>query len=146
MFGVGAPVVTGTVYVFEMQVVMQKSAGTTSHTMALLFGGTATVANIQWISYQDNTGTAVPPANVAFEQSAAISTTEVLIKAATTTALVTVVLTVRGTVSFSADGTWIPQYRLSANPGGAYSTKVGSWVKLSPIGDSGTNVSIGGWA
>jgi hypothetical protein len=53
---------------------------------------------------------------------------------------------VKGTISVSTAGTWIPQYGLSAIPGGAYSTLAGSYVKITPIGASGANINIGSWA
>ena len=48
--------------------------------------------------------------------------------------------------TFDAGGTFIPQYQLSAAPGGAYTTQIGSYFKLSPLGVSGSNTSIGTWA
>jgi hypothetical protein len=53
---------------------------------------------------------------------------------------------VRGTVSVNAGGTLIPQYTLSAAPGGAYSTAAGSYFMIYPIGASGANVNVGTWA
>ena len=41
---------------------------------------------------------------------------------------------------------FIPQYTVSAAPGGAYTTQIGSYIKLSPISVSGANTSIGTWA
>jgi hypothetical protein len=52
----------------------------------------------------------------------------------------------KGTVSINAGGTFIPQYTLSAAPGGAYTTAIGSYFKLSPMSASGANTSIGTWA
>ena len=52
----------------------------------------------------------------------------------------------KGTVSVNAGGTFIPQYTLSAAPGGAYTTQAGSYMKISPLAASGANVSIGTWA
>jgi hypothetical protein len=53
---------------------------------------------------------------------------------------------IKGTVSINAGGTFIPQYTLSAAPGGAYSTQPGGYVKISAIGAAGANTSIGNWA
>ena len=55
-------------------------------------------------------------------------------------------IVVRGTVSINAGGTFIPQYTLSAAPGGAYTTIAGSYVCFYPIGSSGANISVGTWA
>ena len=51
-----------------------------------------------------------------------------------------------GTVSVNAGGTFIPQYSLSAAPGGAYTTAAGSYMKISPLSASGSATNIGGWA
>jgi hypothetical protein len=51
-----------------------------------------------------------------------------------------------GTISVDVGGTFIPQYKLSAAPGGAYSTNVNSWFSIYPIGTSGSNTSVGEWA
>ena len=46
VFGVGVTLSSGTVYEFEMLISLGKTAGTTSHTTGLSFGGTATLNNI----------------------------------------------------------------------------------------------------
>ena len=53
---------------------------------------------------------------------------------------------IRGTVSIATGGTFIPQYSLSAAPGGAYTTQLGSYFLIYPLGASGSNTSIGTWA
>jgi len=52
----------------------------------------------------------------------------------------------KGTVSINAGGTFIPQYTLSAAPGGAYSTVAGSFIRIAPIGASGSAINVGTWA
>ena len=52
----------------------------------------------------------------------------------------------KGTMSIGTGGTIIPQYALSAAPGGAYTTQIGSYFKAWPIGASGTNINVGSWA
>jgi len=47
-FGVGATVSASTVYEFEIVFALSKSAGTTSHSVGLGFGGTATINNIAY--------------------------------------------------------------------------------------------------
>ena len=54
--------------------------------------------------------------------------------------------TIKGTVSVNAGGTFIPQYSCSAAPGGAYTTSLGSYVKIYPIGASGSATNVGSWA
>jgi hypothetical protein len=53
---------------------------------------------------------------------------------------------VEGTVSVNAGGTFIPQYSLSAAPGGAYTTQIGSYFLIYPISAAGSNTSVGTWA
>jgi hypothetical protein len=53
---------------------------------------------------------------------------------------------VKGVVSINAGGTFIPQYTLSAAPGGAYSTAAGSYIRINPLSASGANTSVGTWA
>ena len=49
-------------------------------------------------------------------------------------------------LSVNAGGTFIPQYSLSAAPGGAYTSQPGSYFLIYPVGASGANVSVGTWA
>ena len=53
---------------------------------------------------------------------------------------------VLGTAPTIATGTFIPQYQLSAAPGGAYTTQIGSYFKLSPMSASCSNTIIGTWS
>lgn len=148
IFGVGVTLSGSTVYQFESVFAMSKSAGATSHTIALGFGGTATVNNIgYWAHNQgDTTGfNTVPYAGTMFDQWISVATAQVItgaIGVATTYRL----FVVNGTVSVNAGGTFIPQYTLSAAPGGAYTTQIGSYFQIYPIGASGANVSVGTWA
>jgi hypothetical protein len=146
IFGVGATLSSNTVYAFEGFVMYIKSAGTTSHTVSLGFGGTATVNNAAF--------SGVSSANVS--SSAPINTnvfcgfTQSLAATAYTTGLTNANIwhSVRfwGTVSVNAGGTFIPQYTLSAAPGGAYTVQIGSHINIYPLGASGSNLSVGTWA
>jgi len=62
------------------------------------------------------------------------------------TAAVTWRARVTGTISVNAGGTFVPQYTLSAAPGGAYSTDAGSFMKIYPVGAAGADVNVGTWA
>jgi hypothetical protein len=66
--------------------------------------------------------------------------------AATTATSLFISARITGTVSVNVGGTFIPQYTLSAAPGGAYTTSAGSYFAIWPIGSSGSNTSIGTWA
>ena len=59
--GVGVTLASNTVYDFEGVVQLSKSAGTTAHTVSLLFGGTAVLNNIAYeVIGGANNGTASP--------------------------------------------------------------------------------------
>jgi hypothetical protein len=147
LLGVGVTLVASTVYEFEIVFALAKTAGTTSHTLALGFGGTATLNNIAYqLDYRSFDSGTFPPtaASAAFTtllQSASAS----VISGAFTSANATHHGSIKGTVSIDAAGTFIPQYTLSAAPGGAYTTQIGSYMKIAPIGAAGV-ISQGGWA
>lgn len=144
--GVGVTLVGATVYQFEAMCALSKTAGTTSHTIGLSFGGTATVNNIAY-SVQGlfkSTGfTGVTPPDVT---SYIQTTANTAVTVATTGASVQFIALLKGTVSINAGGTFIPQYTLSAAPGGAYTSAIGNYFKISPLSASGANTSIGTWA
>lgn len=146
LFGVGVTLVGSTVYEFEIVVAMSKTAGTTSHTVSLGFGGTATLNNIgyNWTANQmDSSFTGVNNlVSNYFIQTASAT----VVTAAQTSATRYWFGVLKGTVSVNAGGTFIPQYTLSAAPGGAYTTQIGSYIKIAPLGSSGANTNIGSWA
>jgi hypothetical protein len=130
-----------------MVFVLLKTGGTTSHTISLLFDiGSGAINNINYSvlgSFAANpTTTIVAPDTIQYIQVA----TATAVTAATTTAAVNFQGRIRGVISVGTAGKWTPQYRLSAAPGGAYSTLAGSFVKIYPIGAAGANVNTGGWS
>lgn len=144
-FGVGVSLSASTVYEFEAVFALSKTAGTTSHTTTPSFGGTATLNNISFVQYTSPStvgSTDRVATNAVFPSSAA----GVAVAGATTSATYFVTVVQKGTVSINAAGSFIPQYTLSAAPGGAYSTVAGSYFKIYPIGTSGANISVGTWA
>jgi hypothetical protein len=147
VLGVGVTLSSSTVYAFEAVYALSKSAGTTSHTMGLGFGGAATINNIGYQlteKFNVNTFTTVSYSDVVeLFISTASSTT---INTASASATLNLVFLIKGTVSVNAGGTFIPQYTLSAAPGGAYTTAAGSYFMIYPIGASGANVNVGTWA
>ncbi|CAB5212846.1 hypothetical protein UFOVP189_59, partial [uncultured Caudovirales phage] len=74
------------------------------------------------------------------------SAAAVTLSGASTATTQTLSQTFHGTVSVNAGGTFIPQYSLSAAPGGAFSTVAGSYMLIYPISASGANTSVGAWA
>jgi hypothetical protein len=147
MFGVGVTLVGSTQYAFDYYFVITKSAGTTAHNIGIGFGGTATLNNIQYggVYNSYNTAYAAGPTGGAasFDSNTASNTN---FRTGATSAATVNLLYLKGTVSVNAGGTFIPQYTLSAAPGGAYSTLAGSYFAIYPLAASGSNVSIGSWA
>lgn len=146
MFGVGVTLEANTIYEIEILLMLNKTAGTTSHTLATTFGGTATLNNIAYTVWGAAGAIAFPLTVQTGQVAAALTTTALVIKAATTTAAISTAHLIKGTVSVNASGTFIPQYVLSAAPGGAYTTQIGSYVKLTKLGQAGGNINVGGWA
>ena len=147
IFGVGVTLSASTQYEFEIAVTLSKTAGTTAHTIAFGFGGTATLNNIGYgiFGNMQNTASGVAnnqPTNDSFNNTAAAT----VLTTSSASATIYYTISIKGTVSVNAGGTFIPQYTLSAAPGGAYTTQAGSYMKIKPIGASGANVSVGTWA
>ena len=146
VFGVGVTLSASTVYAFEAVYALSKTAGTTSHTVGLGFGGAATINNIIWtFSGYDSTSTTTS-VNTSQDSGYVTSASNTTVSRANSSATMYNWKLVRGTVSINAGGTFIPQYTLSAAPGGAYTTAAGSYFLIYPIGASGANVNVGTWA
>lgn len=147
VFGVGVTLSASTIYAFEAVVALSKSAGTTSHTVGIGFGGTATLNNISYVELGSDSSTSFvarvnATTNALFVQTASNTT----INTSYATANVFIIARLSGTVSVNAGGTFTPQYTLSAAPGGAYTTAAGSYFLIYPIGASGANINVGTWA
>jgi len=141
----GVTLASSTIYEFEMAIALSKSAGTTSHTLSMGFGGTATLNSIgYWFIYNGTTN----------NYNTGQTTYQWFMSSASANAITSGIAgaafyvwgVVKGIVSVNAGGTFNPQYTLSAAPGGAYTTAVGSYMKISPLAASGSNVSIGAWS
>jgi hypothetical protein len=149
ILGVGVTVSASTVYQFELVYTLNKSAGAVSHAMQLSFGGTATLNNISYdifAAQSSAAGTINGGVTTAAFFMVIQQATATTINSATTNTTSAFYGVVKGTVSINAGGTFIPQYTLTAAPGGAYTTQIGSYFKLSPMSASGANTSIGTWA
>ena len=145
IFGVGVTLSASTVYEFEILFLLNKTAGTTSHSISTGFGGTATVNNIFYELLGTFTSTISGVIVPDVLNSSATTSATVMTAAVSSAALVFRAL-IKGTVSVNTGGTFIPQYTLSAAPGGAYSTALGSFIRIAPVGASGSNTSVGAWA
>lgn len=145
VFGVGCTLAASTVYAFEIVATLTKSAGMTSHNISMGFGGTATF-NASSYSTIYTSAAAAPGSAVSALILHREALSSLALLASITTASTQFRFEVRGTLSVNAGGTFIPQYTLSAAPGGAYSTEQGSFMRIYPIGAAGANTSIGTWA
>lgn len=117
------------------------TTGTTSHTEA--FGFTLATATVSGM------GVTVNRLAVTTTSSALggylTSVTPVVVTGALTTAQ-TVAYRVKGTIGISTAGSVNPVIAFSAAPGGTSTIVAGAWFKFTPIGTTGSNVSIGTWA
>lgn len=106
------------------------TTGTTSHTLGLLFGGTATFTNIDGTYWATNQATEVLGAAnaITFASAAVVQVSAALASATHHSILITGIIRVNGA------GTVIPQYQWSAAPGVAGVTLRGSYFQLTPMG------------
>ncbi len=119
-----------------------RSAGTTSHTTNILFGGTATLTDISYfVEVKEGDAATIADSDLIAIQVA----TSTNIKAASTSATENIVFTVEGTVWVNGGGTFIPQFIYSAAPGGAPTIEKGTYFALYPIG-SNTASTVGNWS
>lgn len=131
ILGVGVTLDPGVLYEFEGSFLLLKTAGATSHNISFGFGGTATLTSIGWQAVGNcNTTANMGWNNIGTVYGVSVTAQQIIGSTANVTNYA--VILVRGTVLVNAGGTFIPQYTLSAAPGGAYSTKVGSFFALTP--------------
>lgn len=131
--GVGVSVTADTLYQFEMNVTLIKTTGTTAHTLATAFSGTA---NLNFIYYQVMQADANGGMNTRLTSliSTAVNTpASTVITGAMSAATQYIAFFIKGTVSIRTAGTFVPQYNLSAAPGAAYTTQPGSYISLTSI-------------
>jgi hypothetical protein len=146
IFGVGVTLSASTVYEFEIVFDLSRSAGSTSHTIALGFGGTATINNILYHGYTNQLSSATPSGQSNSAGSFIANSVSATVMTPAVTTNNTNYFLAKGTVSVNAGGTFIPQYTLSAAPGGAYSTAIGSYIRINPLSASGAATNVGTWA
>ena len=131
-----------TSYEFEAVISMSRAAGTTSHTIGILFGGTATFTSIGYHAQSTSTtGNALG----AISSIYGVAATSTVVTAASTTATENNHFVLKGIMRINAAGTVIPQFIFSAAPGGVPTIRANSYFKLTPLG-SNTVASVGNWA
>lgn len=141
--------VAGKTYIFEALYNMTNT-GTTSHTWATVFGGTATFsAGTNYQVFGNSGTTASTPATGGLSGFIASTTmsTAVVCTAASTSATEQVIVQMYGTLVVNAGGTVIPQLKASARPGASGTPGVvvlaGSYFR---IWEMGTNNFVGNWS
>lgn len=139
----GAITVSGsTTYQFEAIYYISRSAGTNSHVLYSLFGGTATFDSITYMVDSTSTaGNALGVVSRIFGTSAAALT----VAGASTNPSENIVLLLKGIMRTNNGGTIIPQVQYSAAPGGAPTFIKNSYFKITALGDSSVT-SIGDWS
>lgn len=137
-----ATVAADSTYLFEGQLHLSRSAGNTSHTTGVLFGGTATLTSIRYMGEAKEGDTNALADISGFMSEAA---TELVLKAASTSTTEQVLIRVRGIVRIANAGTFIPQFKYSAAPGGAPTVKANSYFRMTLLG-AGNVTSQGTWA
>ncbi len=130
-----------TTYTLDMLIQMSRTAGVVSHTISLLFGGTATLTAIAYALTSINSTSTAASLSSDVNAWSAVATAFVA-TAANATAAEHTILRVEGTVRVNAGGTFIPQFSYSAAPGGAPTVGIGSMIRLRPVG-SNTVASVG---
>jgi hypothetical protein len=140
-------VAAATSYFFEAMYKLSNT-GTTSHTWATLFAGTATFTSISYtaLAYTGTTSGVTISALSALQIAVA---TQVPVTAASTSATEFVTVWLRGIMRINAGGTVIPQMQASARPGASGTPGVtilaGSYFRAWPVG-SNTVASVGNWS
>jgi hypothetical protein len=138
----GAYTVLGnTTYEFEA-VYLITNTGTTSHTWAVLFGGTATFTSLAYLAQaHTSTGNALTAASEIYATAA----TATVVTAASTSATENVTVKLRGLMRVNAGGTLIPQVKLSAATGGTEKMLANSFFRCWQIGN-GSIATVGSWS
>ena len=131
-----------TLYEVEGDYVITRTAGTNSHTFAILFNYTGTVnfflATVQVSN--GNTG-----ALSAVSQTRIVAITAATLTTANTSATECVIVKIKGTLRTTNAGAFTPQFQYSAAPGGAPTIASGTYFQCRRIGVN-TAVSAGPWS
>lgn len=133
----------GTTYVFEAHITMERSAGTTSHQIRSLFGGTATYSKVRY----------TVSATVLNNVSACVMTsielpTQIAITPANAVASEINVFKYNGLISVLTSGTFYLQFNYTVAPNGSGLGPIvqsESWMYIKPIGSETFVRNEGGW-
>ena len=137
----GLSVLDDSTYEFEGFVAYARTAGTNSHFTEILFQGTATVGAIQgW--YEGSAGTSGAFAGNASADALNNGLSSIVLFGTTTSATYNWMVKMRGIIRVTAAGTFVPQIKFSAAPGGAPTFQANCMFKMKLIGPD-TVTSIG---
>jgi hypothetical protein len=142
--GLGITLNAQTTYRFTAQYAFAKLSGATSHNFAIGFGGTATLNSISYFVLTNYNQTSFITAPTLTSTPFIQTATSTVIVNGIASASVYFTLFIEGTVNIAAGGTFVPQYTLSADPLGAYSTQPGSFISIYPVAAAGA-MSAGAW-
>ena len=131
---------SATTYEFELELFL--SQGTTSHSISLGFGGTATLGSIAY-EYHTYAFTVGSLGNSSGSNGWYATAASSAVSSSLTSS--GVILSVRGIVRVTTGGTLIPQITFSAGPGGTCQVEPNSYFKLTPVG-SDTVAAVGNWS
>jgi hypothetical protein len=137
-------VLPSTAYLFESAYFITNT-GTTSHTWAVLFGGTATFSAGSIVMASGLSATAAPPAASALQGYTTTPGSAMVVTAASVSATENVTVFLNGRLNINAAGTLIPQLQLSAATTGVETMLAGSYFRIWPIGPS-TITTNGPWS
>lgn len=136
-------------YLLEAQYLIT-NVGTTSHTWAVLFAGTATITALDFIARGRSgvTSQLTLTADSSASQSSgagSLPTTALVMTAASVSATENVLISMHGTLRINAGGTFIPQIKPSVATTGTAKMLRGSFIQLTPFG-SDTATNLGNWS
>lgn len=147
VLGVAVTLAAGTVYDIEGAFYLNKTAGTTSSfiNFSLQAAGGLTANNLQvHVLTRFGTGVVAVESVDNYGLITALNT-NLACYAASTTAVVGLIVQYKGTISVNAAGTLAPSYSQSAASGGAWTANIGNYMKIVPLGSAGV-IDIGPWA
>jgi hypothetical protein len=115
--------------------------GATTHTTAIAFGGTATITNFE---YEAMLWSAAANTISTTQSTTQVSGTASKVLNATSTAVHTMIK-FKGILRVNGAGTIIPQIAFSADPTGACTMAIGSYISFTPLGTN-TFAAVGNWS
>lgn len=123
---------------FEGQYLISET-GTTSHTVSILFGGTAVLGFINYLVYGIS-GTTMTPATGGLSGASIVATAVVSTPALAAAGSEQIAF--YGTLQVTTAGTFIPQVAYSAAPGAAPTMLKGSYIFIQPL----NSTLVGQWS